>query len=127
MPYVQSLRRCPFCGGSEVWINGDIDPKFVVCKECSAFGPNAPTVKQAAERWNKRIPPKAKTALRLSSSQSAAEQPGLERGGRRCRALCQEIISSIARLPRANPPTCLLRAAQSPHTGFSRSDVRSWP
>ncbi len=26
---VQSLRPCPFCGGSEVWINSDIDPKFV--------------------------------------------------------------------------------------------------
>ncbi|MGN8544460.1 Lar family restriction alleviation protein [Bradyrhizobium sp. 13971] len=46
-----------FCGGSEVWIHNDIDPKFVVCKECSAFGPNAPTVRQAAERWNKRTTP----------------------------------------------------------------------
>ncbi|QOZ72600.1 hypothetical protein WN72_44695 [Bradyrhizobium arachidis] len=33
---VQPLRPCPFCGGSEAWINSDIDPKFVVCKECSA-------------------------------------------------------------------------------------------
>lgn len=54
---VPPLRPCPFCGGSQVWINSDIDPKFVVCKECLAFGPTAPTVKQAAEGWNKRTPP----------------------------------------------------------------------
>jgi len=54
---VQPLRPCPFCGGSEVWINTDIDPKFVVCKKCSAFGPNAPTVRQAAEHRNKRTAP----------------------------------------------------------------------
>lgn len=65
--FVQPLRPCPFCGGSEVWINFDIDPKFVVCKECLAFGPNAATVKQAAERWNKRTtPPKANTAAATS-------------------------------------------------------------
>lgn len=52
---VQPRLPCPFCGGSEVWINSDVDPKFVVCRECSAFGPNAPTVKQAVERWNKRM------------------------------------------------------------------------
>ncbi|MCK1735110.1 restriction alleviation protein, Lar family [Bradyrhizobium sp. 138] len=63
----QSLRPCPFCGGSEVWINSGIDPKFVVCKECSAFGPNAPTVKQAVERWNKRTTPsRANTAATTS-------------------------------------------------------------
>jgi Lar family restriction alleviation protein len=50
----QSLRPCPFCGGSDVWINGDLDPKFVVCRKCWAFGPTAPTVTQAAERWNRR-------------------------------------------------------------------------
>ena len=53
---VPLLWHCPFCGGSQVWINSDIDPKFVVCKECLAFGPTAPTVKQAAEGWNKRTP-----------------------------------------------------------------------
>ena len=64
---VQSLRPCPFCGGSEVWINSDIDPKFVVCKKCLAYGPNAPTVKQAVERWNNRIePPRANTTAAAS-------------------------------------------------------------
>jgi len=64
---VQPLRPCPFCGGSEVWINSDIDPKFVVCKQCLAFGPNAPTVKQAAERWNKRTTPLKRTRLQRPS------------------------------------------------------------
>jgi Lar family restriction alleviation protein len=45
---------CPFCGGSEFWLHGDIHPKFVACKKCSAFGPTAPTVSQAIERWNVR-------------------------------------------------------------------------
>jgi Lar family restriction alleviation protein len=64
---VPPLRPCPFCGGSEVWINSDIDPKFVVCKECLAFGPTAPNVKQAAERWNKRTtPPKTNAAAATS-------------------------------------------------------------
>ena len=64
---VQPLRPCPFCGGSEVWIHSEIDPKFVVCKECLAFGPNAPTVKQAVARWNKRTTPsRANTAATTS-------------------------------------------------------------
>src|ERR1700754_1894951 len=54
---VQPLQPCPFCGGSEVWINSDIVPKFVACRKCWAFGPSAPTVTQAAERWNKRATP----------------------------------------------------------------------
>jgi len=54
---VQPLRPCPFCGGAEVWIHGDIEPKFIACRKCWAFGPTAPTVTQAAERWNKRATP----------------------------------------------------------------------
>jgi Lar family restriction alleviation protein len=53
---VPPLQPCPFCGDSDVWINGDIEPKFVACRKCWAFGPSAPTVTQAAERWNKRAP-----------------------------------------------------------------------
>jgi Lar family restriction alleviation protein len=45
---------CPFCGRSELWLHGDILPKFVACKKCSAFGPTAPTASQAIERWNIR-------------------------------------------------------------------------
>ena len=54
---VEPLQPCPFCGGSEVWINSDMEPKFVACGKCWAFGPGAPTVTQAAERWNKRTTP----------------------------------------------------------------------
>ncbi|MBU6464860.1 MAG: Lar family restriction alleviation protein [Proteobacteria bacterium] len=49
-----SAEPCPFCGSSDVWINADLEPKFVLCRKCSAFGPIAPTVTLAAERWNKR-------------------------------------------------------------------------
>ncbi|WP_083519443.1 Lar family restriction alleviation protein [Bradyrhizobium jicamae] len=64
---VQPLQPCPFCGGSEVWINSDIVPKFVACRKCWAFGPSAPTVTQAAERWNKRAtPPGTNTAAATS-------------------------------------------------------------
>jgi Lar family restriction alleviation protein len=57
----QPLRPCPFCGGSDLRINRDIDPKFVACNKCWAFGPTAPTVALATERWNKRpaMPPEA--------------------------------------------------------------------
>ena len=51
------LRPCPFCGNSDLWINGDLDPKFVVCRKCSAFGPTAPTMIDATNRWNKRPDP----------------------------------------------------------------------
>ena len=50
----RQLRPCPFCGSSDLWINGDLDPKFVVCNKCLAFGPTAPTVTEATERWNRR-------------------------------------------------------------------------
>lgn len=64
---VQPLQPCPFCGGSEVWINSDIEPKFVACRKCWAFGPTAPTVTQAAERWNKRAtPPETSSAAATS-------------------------------------------------------------
>ena len=52
----EQLQPCPFCGGSEIWINGDIEPKYVACRKCWAFGPSAPTVTQAAQRWNERAP-----------------------------------------------------------------------
>ena len=47
-------RPCPFCGSSDLWINSDLEPKFVACKKCSAFGPTAPTITEATDRWNKR-------------------------------------------------------------------------
>jgi Lar family restriction alleviation protein len=53
-PSGQLLRPCPFCGSQDLWINGDFDPKFVVCQGCSAFGPTAPTITQATNRWNRR-------------------------------------------------------------------------
>ena len=53
-PSGRPLQPCPFCGSSDLRINSDIDPKFVACNKCWAFGPTAPTVAQATERWNKR-------------------------------------------------------------------------
>jgi Lar family restriction alleviation protein len=50
----QPLRPCPFCGNSDLWVNGDLEPKFVVCRKCSAFGPTAPTITEATNRWNNR-------------------------------------------------------------------------
>src|ERR1700761_207577 len=52
--FSEQLMPCPFCDRSEFWLHGDILPKFVACKKCSAFGPTAPTVSQAIERWNIR-------------------------------------------------------------------------
>ncbi|WP_128970744.1 Lar family restriction alleviation protein [Bradyrhizobium tropiciagri] len=49
-----SLRPCPFCASSDLWISSDLETKFVACKKCAAFGPTAPTVTLATERWNKR-------------------------------------------------------------------------
>jgi Lar family restriction alleviation protein len=49
-----ALLPCPFCGSADIWVNGDLVPKYVVCKKCAAFGPTAPTVTQAIERWNRR-------------------------------------------------------------------------
>ncbi|WP_407179546.1 Lar family restriction alleviation protein [Bradyrhizobium sp. STM 3562] len=51
----QPLRPCPFCGSSDLWVNSDLEPKFVACEKCCAFGPTAPTVAEATERWNKRL------------------------------------------------------------------------
>ena len=51
---VQPSRPCPFCGGSNLWINSGLDPKFVACRTCWAFGPTAPTVTQAVEHWDDR-------------------------------------------------------------------------
>ncbi len=48
------LQPCPFCGSLELWVNSDTEPKFVACKECLAFGPTAPTVAEATQRWNRR-------------------------------------------------------------------------
>jgi Lar family restriction alleviation protein len=54
VPFSGQPLPCPFCGGSDFWVHSDIDPKFVACKKCSAFGPTTPTVSQAIERWNIR-------------------------------------------------------------------------
>jgi Lar family restriction alleviation protein len=54
VPFSGQPLPCPFCGGSDFWLHSDIHPKFVACKKCSAFGPTAPTVSQAIERWNIR-------------------------------------------------------------------------
>jgi len=63
---VQPSRHCPFCGGSNLWINSDLDPKFVACRTCWAFGPTAPTVTRAIERWHDRATTPAETdALQL--------------------------------------------------------------
>lgn len=51
------LRPCPFCGCSQLLVNSDLEPKFVSCTKCSAFGPSAPTITEATDRWNKRIDP----------------------------------------------------------------------
>jgi hypothetical protein len=64
----EPLRTCPFCGGSDLWVSTHIDPKFVACNNCWAFGPTAPTVAQATERWNKtrcNAPWSGRTPLRL--------------------------------------------------------------
>jgi hypothetical protein len=55
---VQPSRPCPFCGGSNLWINIDLDPKFVACRTCWAFGP---IVTRAMERWDDRATPHAET------------------------------------------------------------------
>ena len=52
--FVGPPRPCPFCGGSDLWINSDLEPKFMACRTCWAFGPTALTVTQAVERWNAR-------------------------------------------------------------------------
>jgi len=49
------LRPCPFCGASDLYVNSDIEPKFVACNKCTAFGPTGATESQATERWNKRV------------------------------------------------------------------------
>jgi hypothetical protein len=51
---VKPSRPCPFCGGSDFWIKSDLDPKFVACRTCWAFGPSAPTVTRAVEHWDNR-------------------------------------------------------------------------
>jgi Lar family restriction alleviation protein len=58
---IQRLRPCPFCGGSNLWINSDLDPKFVACRTCRAFGPTAATVTQAVEQWDDRATTRLKT------------------------------------------------------------------
>ena len=65
---VEPLQPCPFCGGSDIWINSDLEPKFVACRKCWAFGPSAPTVTQAAERWNKRATPSGTNRTAATSS-----------------------------------------------------------
>jgi hypothetical protein len=62
---VQPLRSRPFCGSADLWINSDIEPKFVACSW--AFGPSAPTVTQATERWNKRATPPGTSTVAATS------------------------------------------------------------
>ena len=52
-----ALRPCPYCGNLDLRVNSDLDPKFIACTKCWAFGPTAATVREAAERWNKRPGP----------------------------------------------------------------------
>ncbi len=54
IPLSGPLQPCPFCASSDLWISTDLETKFVACKHCAAFGPTAPTVTLATERWNKR-------------------------------------------------------------------------
>jgi len=49
------VRRCPFCGGNEFYIDTvNPDCKVVVCLECNAVGPIAVSEGEAIEKWNKR-------------------------------------------------------------------------
>jgi len=66
---VRPSRPCPFCGGSDLWINSDLDPKFVACRTCWAFGPTAATVNQAVKHWDDR------NATRAETDAPAAAQP----------------------------------------------------
>jgi hypothetical protein len=70
---LQPSLPCPFCGGSNLWIHSDLDPKFVACRTCWAFGPTAPTVTQAVGHWDARVTPPAETEA------LAAPNPGLDR------------------------------------------------
>ncbi|WP_407168617.1 Lar family restriction alleviation protein [Bradyrhizobium sp. ORS 111] len=49
-----TLQPCPFCASSNLWISSDLETKFVACNNCAAFGPTAPTITLATERWNIR-------------------------------------------------------------------------
>jgi hypothetical protein len=73
---IDPLRGFPFvynrCGpvlsaAADLWINSDIEPKFVACRKCWAFGPSAPTVTQATERWNKRATPPGTSTVAATS------------------------------------------------------------
>ncbi len=46
------LKPCPFCGSTQVAMVFGV----VRCGQCSCSGPSALTEKQAAIRWNERVP-----------------------------------------------------------------------
>lgn len=49
-------KPCPFCGDNHAYIQESkvLDCYFVVCKVCNGMGPNAPTKRGAAYKWNRR-------------------------------------------------------------------------
>jgi restriction alleviation protein Lar len=49
IPFIGRLQPCPFCGCLDLWLNSDLEPKFVACRKCSAFGPTSRTVTEAGQ------------------------------------------------------------------------------
>ena len=58
------LKHCPYCGGTTIIVQNETRKNntaknvnrlvYFACMRCKSYGPDMPTVEEAAAAWNKR-------------------------------------------------------------------------
>lgn len=58
MTETPELKPCPFCGSEDVHADKNTEETFLMqCESCFSEGPEADSVPNALEKWNRRVSP----------------------------------------------------------------------
>lgn len=51
---INAVANCPFCDGSKITPNGNLNDFYYQCQECTTTGPSGDSLESARLQWNKR-------------------------------------------------------------------------